>query len=443
MDAALYYPWMYLKSGGERTIAEIIRRSRHRWTVFTNRFERESTFPELATANVVELPTVSVKRTFGHAAAAAWQIAGQKLPLQRYQALLVLCEGLGDFITFRNHEIPVLALCFTPLRAAFDPYYQAGYLAMHRHAWLRRPALYAGAAAFKVVDRLAWKHYAHVMVISEEVRRRVERGRLCSREKLSINPPGVDLARLKPCGVYEKKFVICGRIMWTKNVELGIDAFKSFLARRPDHSDFKLTIAGFVDRKSKPYIARLRERARDCPNIEFLESPPDEALFGVMKTSYALLYPPFNEDWGLMPIEAGALGKPVIATNRGGPRETVRDGITGFLVEPRPEAFATAMEWLADDPALARSMGDAGQSHAQQFGWDQFAGNLDAEMERVVAGESWREPAGERESLAGKTTLHEAPFEPVRESKAGIAEKARMRNPAHLQTPRHSEETSG
>ena len=101
------------------------------------------------------------------------------------------------------------------------------------------------------------------------------------------------------------------------------------------------------------------------------------------------------------------------------------------------------MERLADNPGLVRSMGDAGQSHAQQFGWDQFAANLDAEMERAVAGESWRESAGERESLVGKAALHEAPFEPAQESNAGVGGKVPMQDPAHLQAPRHSEETPG
>jgi hypothetical protein len=43
MKVALYYPWVYLTSGAERTILELTGRSRHEWTIFTNRFEPENT----------------------------------------------------------------------------------------------------------------------------------------------------------------------------------------------------------------------------------------------------------------------------------------------------------------------------------------------------------------------------------------------------------------
>jgi hypothetical protein len=45
MRVAAYYPWIYLRGGAERTILETLRRSRHDWTLFTNRYDREATFP--------------------------------------------------------------------------------------------------------------------------------------------------------------------------------------------------------------------------------------------------------------------------------------------------------------------------------------------------------------------------------------------------------------
>jgi glycosyltransferase involved in cell wall biosynthesis len=387
MNVAVYYPWIYLKSGAERIISELWARSRHRWTIITNRYEAEATFPSLKGANVVELRRVSVNRSFGCVAGAAWIILRQRLPLKGQDALVVICEGLGDLVTFRNHQIPTICICLTPLRAAFDPYYQAEYLRRNQNRWYRRVTLRSAAAAFEVIDRYAWKRYDRVFAISQEIKKRIIRGKLCAESKVSVLYPGVDCSRLTPSGIFKKVFLMPGRIMWTKNLQLGIDAFRLFRSRRPDLADFKLVISGFVDRKSQPYLAMLRERAAGCPDVLFVESPSDDVMFRLYAEVYAVLYTPFNEDFGLVTLEAGAFGKPLIAVNRGGPRESVLNGENGFLVEPEPEAFARAMEVLADDPALVRRMGAAARVRAQQFDCSHFYGVLDDCLEKAVSGE--------------------------------------------------------
>jgi len=384
LNVALYYPWLYLKSGGERTVSEILRRSRHNWTIMTNRYEADSTFDSLRGAKIVELPSVSVQRSFYHVASAARQMLGQKLDMADQDALVVFCEGLGDMVVFRNHDIPVICFCLTPLRAAFDPFYQEQYLKMHGNQWFRRLALKLGAAAFRVADRRAWKYYTHVFAISQEVKRRIVNGNLHPADKISLIYPGIDLSQLNPSGIYEKNFLLCGRIMWTKNIELGIDAILDLQARRADLRDFTLTIAGFVDQKSRPYLAKLRERAAGCSQIKFVESPSDEELFRLYQSCYAVLYTPLNEDWGLVPLEGMALEKPVITVNRGGPQETVVHGETGFLLDAQPEVFSAALEMLADDPARVRRMGKAGRIHVQRYEWTRFCTILDEYLDGVA-----------------------------------------------------------
>jgi glycosyltransferase involved in cell wall biosynthesis len=377
MKVALYYPWIYLKSGCERTIVELVRRSRHEWVIFTNRFEADATFPELREMNVVELPQVSVRRSFLHVIRAGWQVVGQKLPISDEQLLFVFCEGLGDLTVFRNRSIPVACICFTPLRAAFDSAYQQNYLQRTGKSIIRRFALRTGASIFRAVDRVAWRRFEKVFAISRETKSRILRGRLCEEAKLEILHPGINFSAIVPSGRYDKRFLIAGRIMWTKNIELGIAAFQDLLRRRPDLRDFQLVIAGFVDEKSKPYIRRLRELSADTPQITFVESPTDCEMMRLYADCYALVYTPFNEDWGLVPIEAMAMEKPVIATDRGGPRETIVDGITGFLVSPDSKEFSKRMELLADDLAVVRKMGHSGREHARKFSWEAFSDRVD------------------------------------------------------------------
>ena len=245
-------------------MSEIVRRSRHNWTIVTNRYDADATFENLRNARVVELPRVSVKRSFLHVASAGWRMLSQKLNLEKQDALVVFCEGLGDMLLFRNHEIPVICFCLTPLRAAFDDSYQQEYLRMHRNQWHRRVALKLGGMAFRALDRRAWRHYTHVFAISEEVKRRIVKGNLYPAEKISLIHPGIDLAQLNPTGGVHEEL----SSEWADHVDeehrVGDRRIPAFQSRRPDLRDFTLTIAGFVDEKSRPYIEKLRKRAAGC-----------------------------------------------------------------------------------------------------------------------------------------------------------------------------------
>jgi len=383
MKVALYYPWIYLRSGGERTIAEILARSSHKWTVFTHRWDRRATFDSLQGAPIVELlPPISVRRNLWQAVKAAWRITAEKLPLEGFDALLVVCEGVGDFITVRNHQLPTFCLCLTPLRAAFDSYYRSGFLARNGSGVTQRIMFSLCACTFRRLDRLAWNNYSGISVISSEVRRRVLNGRLCDEKQIRLLHPGVDVSKCRASDVRAKDFFLPGRIMWTKNIELGIDAFKLLMSSWKGVADFTLTIAGFVDEKSKPYLAALRERASGEHRIRFVVSPTEEALFSKYAEAYAVLCTAFNEDWGLTSLEGMACEKAVVAVDRGGYRESVVHGETGFLVEPKAESFAEAMRFLADHPEVMEKMGEEGRKRSLLFTWDAFCGGLDRFLEQ-------------------------------------------------------------
>ena len=382
MRIAFYYPWIYLTSGGERIIMELARRSRHQWTLFTSHYEPENTFPEIRAHRVVELKPVSVKRDVLSTAKSALRILAQKLPLEEYDALFVLSEGLGDVILFRNHSRPSLCYCLTPLRAAFDPVYRAQ--SYSKRGWLGRLALSAGLGLFSAVDRLAWKHYTKTLFLSKEAVRRASQARLTAGQAPEILYTGVGLTADRPVDTCEPLFLIAGRIMWTKNIGLGIRAFQLFRARHPEFGHFRLVIAGMVDAKSRPYFAELQDLAGPGSHIEFVVSPSDAQLRSFYERCYAVLFTPLNEDLGIVPMEAMAFGKPVIAVNQGGPRETIQDGVDGFLVPPEPEAFAARMAELVSEPDLARTMGAQGFDHVQQFSWDRFVARIDDIFEEIA-----------------------------------------------------------
>lgn len=380
MRVALYHPWVYLKSGLERTLLEILRRSRHDWTLYTSHYDPDGTYPELREIPIVELSRVSVRRTYGSVAQGALTLATSRLDPSEFDALVISCDGLGDLLNLRNTTKPSLCLCFTPLRATFDEEYRARLL--ERTGW-KRPFALVAEMGFRIVDRLCWRRYSHVVAISDTVRDRIVTGGLYPRDRIEILRPGIDGARISPGPDFDPYFLVAGRIMWTKNVQLAIEAFAIARPNLPD--GFMLKIAGMVDAKSASYFAELQSRAQEVGGIEFIIGPDDTGMRELYDHCSGLLFTAFNEDWGLVPVEAMAAGKPVIAVDAGGPRESVLDGITGYLEPNDPAAFARRMVSLAGDPALARKLGAAAAERAHLFTWQAFVAGLDDAVDRMVA----------------------------------------------------------
>lgn len=92
------------------------------------------------------------------------------------------------------------------------------------------------------------------------------------------------------------------------------------------------------------------------------------------------------EPFGIVYLEAAAMGLPVVGTAVDGAVEAVADGRTGVLVPPGdPVALARAIVRLATDPEGARRMGRAGRRHALQFGHERFVGGVAGVYERLLA----------------------------------------------------------
>jgi glycosyltransferase involved in cell wall biosynthesis len=92
------------------------------------------------------------------------------------------------------------------------------------------------------------------------------------------------------------------------------------------------------------------------------------------------------ESYGMVNLEAMASGKPVVSTRRGGPSETIRDGETGFLVDPRdPAALAARVIRLLRDPSLRATMGAAGRAHVEaRFSAAVSSARFQAQLERLL-----------------------------------------------------------
>jgi glycosyltransferase involved in cell wall biosynthesis len=87
-----------------------------------------------------------------------------------------------------------------------------------------------------------------------------------------------------------------------------------------------------------------------------------------------------------------AFGKPVICVDRGGPRESVKHGIDGFLEPPEAQRFALRMAELAGNPARAAEMGRAGHVNVQRFSWGTFVSRIDDEIDSCTCASEKSDP---------------------------------------------------
>ena len=95
------------------------------------------------------------------------------------------------------------------------------------------------------------------------------------------------------------------------------------------------------------------------------------SLIELYRDALAVVYPPFDEDFGYVTLEAFLARKPVVtAIDSGGPNEFVVDGVNGFVCAPEPAALADAINRLAADRRRAAAIGDAGYERAAQVTWD-------------------------------------------------------------------------
>jgi glycosyltransferase involved in cell wall biosynthesis len=175
------------------------------------------------------------------------------------------------------------------------------------------------------------------------------------------HPPQL-AGRLTP-GPYGDYVLSVGRLESVKRVDLLVRAMAQ--ADRP----LQLVVAG--DGTQRENVERLAATIGVADRVTFLGSVGDDDLVGLYAGALAVAYPPFDEDFGYVTLEAFLARKPVITcTDSGGPNEFVQDGVNGCVCEPAAEPIAAAMNRLSADRRRAAAMGDAGHAIASQITWD-------------------------------------------------------------------------
>lgn len=247
-----------------------------------------------------------------------------------------------------------LCYCFTPMRYAWLFYEE-----YFGHSPVRRMMLNPMLAGLRRWDRRSARRVDMFVAISQHVRDRIRR--FYGRDAEVVYPP-VDTDFWTPgSGVFGEYDLVVSAMVPYKRVDLVVDAYS--------RSGKKLKVVG-----SGPLLDRLAEGVRG--NIEFLGWVGNDQLRDLYRGCRCLVFPG-EEDFGLIPVEVQACGRPVVAFACGGATETVIDGVTGCLfarqdAESLNEAIERchSIDW---DTAAIRA-------NAERFRTERFL----AEMEQCV-----------------------------------------------------------
>jgi glycosyltransferase involved in cell wall biosynthesis len=209
------------------------------------------------------------------------------------------------------------------------------------------------------VDRYLFNRMQRRFVISATVQARLRRFGGIQSDVLYPPPPQRDY-RHESYGDY---LFGVSRLAPLKRFDLVLRALAE-----PVAAGIRFVIAG-----EGAELERLRALASHldiADRVQFAGRLTDQQMIDHYARCRAVVFPPFNEDYGFVTIEAFMCGKPVITcTDSGGPAELVRDGDSGYVTAPTPEALAAAMRRLVDDRRLAARLGEAGAATARAMTW--------------------------------------------------------------------------
>lgn len=286
----------------------------------------------------------------------------EQLDLSGYDLVLSSESGPAKGVIC-NPDTPHLCYTHSPMRYIWDQYhsYRADLSAPMRWMWtlVSHKLRIWDVAASNRVDR----YVANSSFVAKRIRR------CWGRDSDVVHPP-VDLDAYQPAPMPgpDAPYLFLSELVPYKRADLAIQAAQA--------TGRKLKVVG-----SGSDMERLKKIAG--PETEFLGRVPDEKMRALYQSCRALLFPGV-EDFGIVPLEAMACGRPVIAYGRGGALDTVKDGETGLLFhEQTAEALAAAMRrYEAElEPRLDVHKVAA---HAAGFGPEVFRAGMWAAIRRMA-----------------------------------------------------------
>jgi glycosyltransferase involved in cell wall biosynthesis len=282
-------------------------------------------------------------------------------------------------LVLRYLGIPAVYYCHEPPRHLYESFSSNRDQRLHSVLNKIDPFIFLYRATAKNFDRMSTRSAKLVLVNSKFIQDRVE-------QIYGINPvvsyQGVDTDLFYPT-VYNssKRYILSvGAIQPHKGFDFLIESI-SYLDKRIRPA---LHLVGNMknsqDQESLQVLAKAKEvdlRIEMGVDQDTLIRKYNDALF--------VVYAPYNEPFGLVPLEAMACGKAVVGVREGGVKETVVDGKTGILVERDPRKFGSAIQSLLENPSLVALYGKKGRKYVlANWSWENAVTNLEKHLLEVA-----------------------------------------------------------
>ncbi|WP_277970055.1 glycosyltransferase [Sphingomonas echinoides] len=361
MRVAIIHYWLVGMRGGERVL-EILCRMYPDADIFTHVVDRTAMSStilhhDIHTTFIAKLPFA--KRHY-QKYLPLMPRALELIDLEAYD-LVISCEaGPAKGVITRPDAIH-LTYCHSPMRYVWDQYAQ--YRASG--GWAVRMMMPLFAPSLRQWDTTSAARPDRIMANSAYIKARIAKS--WRRDATVVYPP-VDTALFTPSRDVTDEYLLVGQLVPYKRPDLAVDAFT--------RTGRKLHVIG-----DGAMLAALQARAG--PTIRFTRRADFAALRAAYATTRGLVFPA-EEDFGLIPVEVMASGRPVLAFGRGGALETVVAGETGLFFDRKTvDSLIAGLDrfeaWLPHfDPltAIARAL---------QFDPERFRQGFAAVVAQAVA----------------------------------------------------------
>jgi glycogen(starch) synthase len=243
-----------------------------------------------------------------------------------------------------------------------------------QQGWLAEPL----HRAIHSVERWLCRNADAVITCSTFMADEVSRLFQLDRSSVHVIGNGIDpqIWSSEPAGIPRQDgplLAFAGRFVHEKGIQ---ELIKALPLLRTEYPDLCLVLAGSGHER-----AEQQDRARRYEVADLIDWPgflDDESLAALFRTADVVVVPSLYEPFGLVALEAQAVGTPVAVADTGGLRDLVQAGITGERFEPQnPTAIAEAVRRLLQDPQRAQAMAISAQRRAHKlYSWQAVANSV-------------------------------------------------------------------
>jgi glycosyltransferase involved in cell wall biosynthesis len=276
-----------------------------------------------------------------------YPFAVEHFDLSEFDLIFSSSSGYAKGVRRRSNAIHV-CYCHTPMRWVWR---YEDYVARENFGRVAKSLLPLSMWGLKKWDLRAARQPNYYIANSRLVAQRIKQ--VYGRDSIVIPPP-IDVDRFRMSSQVDDYYLVLSRLVPYKRIDIAIEACKR-LGRQ-------LVIIG-----DGPDRARLEKLAG--PETKFLGRQPDSRVNHYASRCRALLFTG-EEDFGMVPLEVNAAGRPVIAYRGGGAIETVVDGLTGvFFNKPTSASLEAAIEDFESRSWSQKAL----RTHAEKFDRSVFA----------------------------------------------------------------------